>query len=259
MTAAANTPVRPVLSVQGLGVSYGKVNAVTEVSLAVGEGQIVSIIGPNGAGKSTSLMALMGVLPCKGRVLLGGAELLNVSIEERVARGMVLVPEKRALFATMSVEDNLLMGSYRQYRSGNARFRDDMDEVFRRFPRLLDRRRQLAGTLSGGERAMLVIGRALMARPTLLMLDEPSLGLAPMMVRTIFDIISDLRSTGVAILLVEQNARSALRVSDHSYVLENGTIAHQGSSDELASDERVVASYLGGSTLAAAKVGATAT
>jgi branched-chain amino acid transport system ATP-binding protein len=167
-------------------------------------------------------------------------------VERRVEEGMSLVPEKRELFGTMTVEDNLLMGAFARHSQGHRDHQHTMDTVFQRFPRLKERRAQLAGTLSGGERAMLVLGRALMAKPKLLLLDEPSLGLAPLIVREIFRIIADLRKAGVAVLLVEQNARAALQVSDYGYVLETGAVVLEGPSADLAKDDRVTATYLGG-------------
>ncbi|GAA4022110.1 ABC transporter ATP-binding protein [Actimicrobium antarcticum] len=238
-----------VLDVAGLHAGYGKVEALHGATLRVDAGQIVTVIGPNGAGKSTLLNALAGALPGggnqHGQVCFLGEDLHGVAIEARVARGMCLVPEKRELFATMSVEDNLLLGSYRRYRAGEKNHADQMPVVFDLFPRLRERRRQEAGTLSGGERQMLALGRALMAKPQLLMLDEPSLGLAPLIVKEIFHIIVRLKQTGVAILLVEQNARAALQVADHAYVLETGEIVLQGPAAELAHDPKVVETYLG--------------
>jgi branched-chain amino acid transport system ATP-binding protein len=215
---------------------------VHDVSLRADRGQIVTVIGPNGAGKTTLLNAIMGVLPCRGQVRFAGRELSRQDIEERVRGGISLVPEKRELFATMSVEDNLRLGGFRL--RGAART-SGLDEVFALFPRLKERRRQAAGTLSGGERQMLAMGRALMARPTLLMLDEPSLGLAPLIVRDIFHVIAELRGGGATILLVEQNARAALQVADYAYVLETGRVTLEGPSARLAADARVVETYLG--------------
>ena len=233
------------LTVRDLNVRYGKVEAIYRVSLNVDRGTIVSVIGPNGAGKSTLLNALMGVLPSKGSVEFCGKDLGNVSIEQRVAQGLCLVPETRELFAQMSVEDNLELGAFTRYRRGDKGIRQSLDEVFTLFPRLQQRRSQFAGSLSGGERQMLALGRALMSQPTLLMLDEPSLGLAPLIVKEILHTISDLRSTGVSILLIEQNARAALQISDYGYVLENGEIALEGPSAGLATNPRVIESYLG--------------
>ena len=232
------------LEVRDLHVSYRNVEAVHGVSLRVPSGSIVSVIGPNGAGKTTLLSAIMGLLPSRGAIAYLGDDARGLSVEQRVKRGLILVPERRELFAAMSVADNLELGAF-QRRAQSASIASTLDEVYQRFPRLFERRRQLAGTLSGGERQMLAMGRALMARPRLLMLDEPSLGLAPLVVREIFSIISDLRASGVAILLIEQNARAALQVSDHGYVLETGEVATEGPSAALAADERVAATYLG--------------
>jgi branched-chain amino acid transport system ATP-binding protein len=234
------------LEVRDLSVAYGNVDALHGATLRVNAGQIVTVIGPNGAGKTTMLAAIMGQLACSGEVNFLGRSQAGVKVERRVAAGMSLVPERRELFGTMSIEDNLLMGAYARHSQGLRDHRETMDEVFRRFPRLKERRGQLANTLSGGERAMLVLGRALMGKPRVLLLDEPSLGLAPLVVREVFRIIADLRRSGVAILLVEQNARAALQVSDHGYVLETGAIVLDGPSAELAQDPRVAATYLGG-------------
>ena len=236
----------PVLEVNDLCVSYGKVEALHHVSLKVMPGSIVTVIGPNGAGTTTMLSAIMGLLPrAKGEVRFLGADHGGSEVESLVAEGMCLVPEKRELFGEMSVEDNLLLGAFMRHRLG---FRDEaetMAEVYRIFPRLQERHAQQAGTLSGGERQMLAVGRALMAKPKLLMLDEPSLGLAPLIVREIFHIVSALKKTGVAVLLVEQNARAALQIADYGYVLETGEVALEGPADELEDDPKVVESYLG--------------
>ena len=240
-----------VLEVDDLSVAYGKVAAVTRAKLSVGQGQIVTVIGPNGAGKTTLLAAIMGALPVNGSArgsIRFASETFNaadVSIERMVARGMTLVPERRELFGEMSVADNLLLGAFQRYHSGQRDHAQTMDQVFALFPRLRDRRTQLAGTLSGGERQMLAVGRALMAKPNLLMLDEPSLGLAPLIVREIFHIIVELKRRGVAILLVEQNARAALQTADYAYVLETGEIALEGPAPELANESRVIECYLG--------------
>ena len=233
------------LEVRDLQVAYGKVTAVSGVNLDVAEGQIVTVIGPNGAGKTTLLSAIMGLLPSRGAIHFGGKARAHAEIEEMVAAGMGLVPEKRELFAEMSVEDNLLLGGFRRCRARESGWKGTLDEVYDLFPRLRERRTQEAGTLSGGERQMLAVGRALMAKPSLLMLDEPSLGLAPRIVREIFHIIARLRETGVAILLVEQNARAALQVADYGYVLETGEIALHGPAHDLADNPRVIESYLG--------------
>ncbi len=234
-----------VLDVKDLCVSYGKVGALLNANLKVSEGQIVTVIGPNGAGKTTMLSAIMGVLPSTGRIEFDGQVEAVPEIEQMVARGMNLVPEKRNLFGELSVEDNLVLGAFQRYRTGKRDHGQTMEEVYALFPRLKERRTQLAGTLSGGERQMLAVGRALMAKPRLLMLDEPSLGLAPLIVREIFRIISELRSRGVSILLVEQNARAALQVADYAYVLETGEVAMEGPASELAHDPRVIETYLG--------------
>jgi len=233
------------LSVTDLHVSYGKVEAVTGVSLEMQTGHIVTVIGPNGAGKTTLLAALMGLLPSKGETWYEAQDLRILSTEERVRRGICLVPERRELFTEMSVADNLVLGAYTRWRDREAVQRD-LQEVYKRFPRLSERRGQLAGTLSGGERQMLALGRALMAKPRLLLLDEPSLGLAPLIVREIFRIVTGLRELGVSILLVEQNARAALETADYGYVLETGSIVHSGPAVSLMHDPRVIASYLGG-------------
>ena len=235
-----------ILEVDDLCVSYGKVEALHHASLRVGPGQIVTVIGPNGAGKTTMLCAIMGLLPkSRGDITFMGNHQREVEVEHMVGLGMNLVPEKRELFAEMSVEDNLLLGAFMRYRAGLRDQRETMEDVFRIFPRLRERRGQQAGTLSGGERQMLAVGRALMAKPKLLMLDEPSLGLAPLVVREIFRVIADLRETGVSILLVEQNARAALQIADYGYVLETGEIALEGPSEQLIGDRKVVESYLG--------------
>jgi branched-chain amino acid transport system ATP-binding protein len=235
----------PILEIRELCVSYGKVEALHHINLKVEAGKIVTVIGPNGAGKTTMLSAIMGLLPSKGEIEFQGEVQRDIEVEHLVAMGMTLVPEKRELFGEMSVEDNLLLGAFQRYRSGDRDEGQTMDQVFTTFPRLRERRTQLAGTLSGGERQMLAVGRALMAKPKLLMLDEPSLGLAPLIVREIFHIIADLKKTGVAILLVEQNARAALQIADYAYVLETGSVALEGDSRQLADDPRVVETYLG--------------
>ncbi len=235
----------PLLRIDDLRAGYGRAEVLHGLSLQAAPGSVITVIGPNGAGKSTLLNTLMGILPGQGRIEFDGEDIGRLTLEERVMRGISLVPEKRELFASMPVEDNLVLGGFRQKRLGNARWRDKLDEVYTLFPRLQERRSQLAGTLSGGERQMLAVGRALMSGPKLLMLDEPSLGLAPLIVREIFAIIERLRQTGVTIVLVEQNARAALAVADHGYVLEMGELALQGPAAELAQDPRVIDTYLG--------------
>lgn len=238
-----------ILAVGGLSARYGKVAALHGANLIVPAGKIVTVIGANGAGKSTLLNALMGSLPVRGsaqgEIRYRGQRIEKWDVEQRVAVGLSLVPEKRELFASMSVLDNLRLGGFRRYRAREPRWMDELDHVFELFPRLAERSDQAAGTLSGGERQMLAVGRALMGRPQLLMLDEPSLGLAPLIVREIFRIIAQLRRAGVAILLVEQNARAALQVADYGYVLETGEVALEGVASELAHNPRVVESYLG--------------
>ena len=233
------------LNVTDLHAGYGRAEVLHGLNLKAKIGSVVTVIGPNGAGKSTLLNALMGVLPARGNIEYQGRSVALNTLEERVMQGIALVPETRALFGTMPVEDNLLLGAYRQVRLGQKNSLPALDNVYRLFPRLKERRAQLAGTLSGGERQMLAVGRALMSQPALLMLDEPSLGLAPLVVREIFRIIDSLRSTGVTILLVEQNARAALEVADYAYVLEMGEIALEGPARELAQDTRVIDTYLG--------------
>ena len=241
------------LEVRHLHVAYGKVEAVHGVSLAIDAARIVTVIGPNGAGKTTLLGAIMGLLPSRGEIRYQGGSLAEVAVEERVARGVCLVPERRELFAAMSVADNLELGAFsRRRRDGPQAIGARREGVYARFPRLAERRRQLAGTLSGGERQMLALGRALMAKPRLLLLDEPSLGLAPLIVKEIFAIIARLRETGVAILLIEQNARAALQVADYGYVLETGDLAIEGLSAALAADPRIAVTYLGTKAFGAA-------
>jgi branched-chain amino acid transport system ATP-binding protein len=235
----------PLLKVTDLRAGYGKAEVLHGLSLQADKGSVITVIGPNGAGKSTFLNSLMGILPAKGQIEFDGQSITDLTLEERVMQGISLVPEKRELFGTMSVEDNLVLGGYRQMRLGNAQWRSRLDDVFDLFPRLKERRLQEAGTLSGGERQMLAVGRSLMSRPSLLMLDEPSLGLAPLIVKEIFSIIETLRKTGVTIVLVEQNARAALAVADDGYVLEMGEIGLHGKASDLANDPRVIDTYLG--------------
>lgn len=239
----------PVLQIKDMRVRYGKVDALHGVSLTVEAGQIVTVIGPNGAGKSTLLNALAGALPqsatAQGSIELNGEPIDRISTETRVARGLCLVPEKRELFSTMSVQDNLELGAYRRYRAGEKNWADQLPLIYDMFPRLQERRKQQSGSLSGGERQMLALGRALMAKPQLLMLDEPSLGLAPLIVKEIFHIIVRLKQAGTAILLVEQNARAALQAADYAYVLETGSVALEGKAAEIANNSRVVDTYLG--------------
>lgn len=234
-----------VLTVKGLRAGYGKVRVLDGVDLSVPQGSIVTVIGPNGAGKTTMLSAIMGALPSQGMLSFDGAARPGAQVETMVAAGLALVPEKRELFSEMSVEDNLLLGAFQRRRQGHRDHAATLEEVYALFPRLRERRTQLAGSMSGGERQMVALGRALMGKPRLLMLDEPSLGLAPLIVRDIFRIIARLRSQGVSILLVEQNARAALAVADYAYVLENGAVSLHGPAERLRNDPRVIEAYLG--------------
>jgi branched-chain amino acid transport system ATP-binding protein len=226
-------------------VSYGDVQAVHNVELRVDVGEIVTVIGPNGAGKSTLLCAVMGLLRSRGTLTLDGVTIARPTVEGMVARGLGLVPERRELFGEMTVQDNLLLGGFWRWRKGQRDQAERMKEVFAIFPRLEERRCQLAQTLSGGERQMLAIGRALMAKPRLLMLDEPSLGLAPLIVREVLQVVASLRQHGVSVLLVEQNARAALQVADRAYVLEMGAVALGGTAQALLHDRRIIDTYLG--------------
>ena len=231
------------LEVTGLTVSYGPIEAVREISFRVAEGTVVSLVGPNGAGKSTTLNAISGVVPAaKGRVVFQGRDVTRLSPHQRVSQGIVQVPEGRLVLAGMTVRENLEMGAYRRPA---AEIKASIAAVEDRFPILAERRHALAGTLSGGEQQMLAIARGLMAKPKLLLLDEPSLGLAPLLVQAIFDIVRELQNGGQTILLVEQNARQALLVSSQAYVLENGKIVLEGPARKLMSDPAVIGTYLG--------------
>jgi len=234
----------PLLQLDGLRAGYGHVEVLHGIDLLVPPGRMVAIVGPNGAGKTTLMGAVMGLLPRRGGTVRYGGAPAGVT-EALVMAGAILVPEQRALFADMSVEDNLTLGFYPRHRAGERDTSSALRDVFAIFPRLQERRRQLAATLSGGERQMLALGRALMSRPRLLLLDEPSLGLAPILVREIFRVLTDLRRRGLSILLVEQNVRAALQISDYGYVLEMGSIAIEGPSAALARDPRVLETYLG--------------
>ncbi|MCJ8507102.1 ABC transporter ATP-binding protein [Rhizobium lemnae] len=233
------------LSLEAIHVAYGKVEAVRGVNLALGEGQITTVIGANGAGKTTLLSAAAGLLPWSGRARYQGEDLSRMTVEDRVERGFCLVPEQRALFGDMPVLDNLLLGAFVRRRD-KAYVKNSLESVFEQFPRLAERQAQLAQTLSGGERQMLAIGRALMSQPRLLLLDEPSLGLAPTIVRDVLKRVRGLRDQGVSILLVEQNARAALDVADYAYVMDTGEFVLEGKAADMASDPRVMATYLGG-------------
>lgn len=229
------------LEVQNLHVSYGKAEVLHGISLSMKPGSIVTVIGANGAGKTTMLNAIMGLIPSEGVINYDGKPVPR-SIEGRVAAGLCLVPEKRELFSTMTVEDNIELGGFLRSPSERAAMQED---VYQRFPRLAERRKQLAGTLSGGERQMLALARALMSKPRLLLLDEPSLGLAPKIVIDILGIVAELRNTGVSILLVEQNARAALEIADEGYLVELGEVRKSGPAAELAVDPSLMEGYLG--------------
>lgn len=231
------------LEVSGLTVSYGHIEAVRDVSFHVAEGTIVSLVGPNGAGKTTTLNAISGVVPAaQGSMRFQGKDITRASTHRRVSEGIVQVPEGRLVLANMTVRENLELGAYRRSASET---RAGIAAMEGRFPILANRRKSLAGTLSGGEQQMLAIARGLMAKPKLLLLDEPSLGLAPILVQTIFEIIGELHSEGLTILLVEQNAHQALMVSSHGYVLESGKIVLEGSAKQLLANQAVIDSYLG--------------
>ncbi|WP_448569136.1 ABC transporter ATP-binding protein [Thermus sp.] len=232
------------LWVENLSVRYGPLEAVRGVSFALEEGEALAVIGPNGAGKTSLLRGLLGLARAEGWVVLDGAQVPSRSPEGLLARGVVLVPEGRALFPGLSVEDNLLLGGFTRFRR-RENLRPDLERVYALFPRLQERRRQPAGTLSGGEQQMLAIGRALMARPRLLLLDEPSLGLAPLMVREIYRILGELKKGGATLLLVEQNAKVALELADRGLVMEAGEMVLSGPAAELREDPRVVEAYLG--------------
>ncbi len=237
----------PLLKVDNAHVYYGSIHAIKGVSFEVNEGEIVSLIGANGAGKSTTLNAVSGLLrPREGKISFAGRDLTRTPPHTIVSMGVAQVPEGRRIFLQMSVRENLEMGAYTQLSRGRAALEEDIAGVYELFPRLGERRNQIAGTLSGGEQQMLAIGRGLMSRPKLLMLDEPSMGLAPILVDEIFEIIADLHRRGATILLVEQNARMALSVADRGYVMETGRIAAQGTGRELLASPAVRRAYLGG-------------
>ncbi|WP_137391478.1 ABC transporter ATP-binding protein [Rhodoligotrophos defluvii] len=241
------------LDLERLSVRYGRIIALSEVSLTVRQGEVTAVIGPNGAGKTSLVNAVMGLIPSSGRIVFPAWPEASRSVEARVRARIALVPETRELFGPMTVLDNLRLGAFAQRHDRSIDPAKQLDEVFALFPRLAERRRQLAHTLSGGERQMLALGRALMLRPRLLMLDEPSLGLAPLIVAEIFRIIARLKQDGVSILLIEQNARAALKVSDTAYVLENGRVELQGRAADLAANPRVIDSYLGVASAAEAQ------
>ncbi len=234
----------PLLEVENLKVSYGGIQAIKGISLTIAQGELVTLIGSNGAGKTTTLKALAGLLhPTSGKLHYQEQSLLHIPAHQRVANGISLVPEGRGIFARLTVEENLLMGAY--VRSDKAEIAADLRHQYALFPRLAERRTQLAGTLSGGEQQMVVMARALMSRPALLMLDEPSMGLAPLMVEKIFETIRNISAQGVTILLVEQNAKLALEAAQRGYVLESGTITLSGAASELLGSDAVQRAYLG--------------
>jgi branched-chain amino acid transport system ATP-binding protein len=233
------------LEIEGIEAYYGRVRALADVSLAVDTGEVVALIGSNGAGKTTTLRTISGLLhPAVGTIRFDGRDITNVPAARRVEMGICHVPEGRRLFPRMTVQDNLTLGSYTR-RDGSAQVQKDRQRVFELFPRLRERQSQIAGTLSGGEQQMLAIGRALMSQPKVLMMDEPSLGLAPILVETIFEIIAEINQQGIPILLVEQNAHKALEVAHRAYVLETGSIVKTGPGRELLQSEDVAKAYLG--------------
>jgi branched-chain amino acid transport system ATP-binding protein len=233
------------LEISGLRVAYGGIHAIKGIDLHVAQGELVALIGSNGAGKTTTLKTLAGLLhPAGGQIHYGGNSLHNVAAHQRAAMGIALVPEGRGVFARMTIEENLQMGAYS--RSDREEIATDLDGMYRLFPRLGERKDQLAGTLSGGEQQMVAMARALMSRPRLLMLDEPSMGLAPLMVQKIFDTIRDISALGMSILLVEQNAKLALEVAQRGYVMESGAITLSGAARELLGSDAVQRAYLGG-------------
>lgn len=243
----SETRVQPVLALDAVCAGYGPVEVLRSVTLRVLPGEIVALIGANGAGKTTTLSAICGIIPVTaGTVSFDGQKLEGLQPERTVRLGIGHVPERRQLFPTMSVVDNLVMGAYHRYsKIKKSELKQDLDEVFTLFPILKDRSKQLAGTLSGGQQQMVAVGRGLMSKPKILLLDEPSLGLAPMVIREVMRVIHELKNLGLTVLLVEQNARAALRIADRCYILENGTIEAEGCPQDLASDSHVQAAYLG--------------
>ena len=240
-----SAPAHRLLELKGFSVAYGPVEAVHRVELHVDEGEIVTVIGPNGAGKTTLLCAAMGLLPSTGTLSMSGETIVRPSVEAMVARGVSLVPEKRELFGEMTVEDNLLLGGFYRWRTGRRDQRERMAEVFAIFPRLQERRAQTASTLSGGERQMLAIGRALMARPRLLMLDEPSQGIMPKLVDEIFAAAVKIRGAGTTVLIVEQRVTECLEIADRAYVLRTGKVIMRGTAAEIRDDPEIRKAYLG--------------
>ena len=239
------TPPNLLLSVKDLHAGYGRAEVLTGLNFQLTKGQVVTVIGPNGAGKSTTLNALMAVLPSRGQVVFDGVDLADVSLEERVMLGLALVPEKRELFGSMPVEDNLILGGYRAMKLRVPHWRNEIERVYTLFPRLKERRLQVAGTMSGGEQQMCAIGRALMSDPKLLLLDEPSAGLAPVVVQQVFELVKRIRGGGLTVLIVEQNVQQVLRVVDRAYLLEAGTIRASGTSAEMLASDTIKQAYLG--------------
>ncbi len=241
-----NQPDTPLLEVSDMIVGYGRIRALHGISLQVRHGELVTLLGANGAGKSTTMRALSGLLPLGGgRIVFDGNDISHVKAHDRVVLGMVQVPEGRGVFPGMTVQENLDMGCYARTFASKGEYAERLDWVFELFPRLAERRSQVGGTMSGGEQQMLAIGRALMARPRLLMMDEPSMGLAPMVIAQIFRIIAEINAQGTTILLVEQNAQQALRRTDRAYILETGEITRTGTGAELLADPAIKHAYLG--------------
>ncbi|WP_299576645.1 ABC transporter ATP-binding protein [uncultured Williamsia sp.] len=246
MTEQTGTEREVVLRIEDMSVSYGRIQAIRNLSLTVRSGELVSLLGANGAGKSTTMRGLSGLRPLStGRIEFLGTDITRMPAHKRVAMGVVQVPEGRRIFPGMTVVENLDMGCYGRKFESKAEYAQTRDRVFELFPRLAERRSQLGGTMSGGEQQMLAIGRAMMARPTLLLLDEPSMGLAPMVIAQIFDIIGEINAAGTTILLVEQNAHQALKRADRGYVLETGEITKSGTGAELLADDSIRNAYLG--------------
>jgi branched-chain amino acid transport system ATP-binding protein len=243
MSSPAAAAAMPLLSLQNVTTYYGQMRILEGISLHVGDGELVCLLGGNASGKSTTLKTILGIVrPRSGRVMLGGEDVTSCSVPDRIARGVAIVPENRRLFGDMTVRENLELGAVLR---GGEKLNDDLDRIHALFPRLLERRSQLAGTLSGGEQQMVAIGRALMARPRLLLMDEPSMGLSPALVQQNFQIIKDIHQSGVAVLMVEQNAAMALSIADRGYVLSTGEIVLEGPAAELLRSEDLKRAYLG--------------